>query len=451
MNYKIRERSCFVGWSPSLLAALFLIFNTNSAWALGTVGFDSSSFFYTSSDRGTASTTLSAIIAGESKNDLYETQGDLRFYTFVSNEPQVALESKELYITTSRKLTRDSQFTLGRRIYNWSNVDLYWNQMSLWSPRFTWDPIYPEQIGMTGMFYNYQHKNFELTAFGSPLAIPERGTPISEKDGKITSSNPFFQRLPTSQVIQGTDTQINYSLKTPPLEEILFRPNFAVKGRFNLGAGFWISAGTAILPVHMVQLAAEPYYSLGIDKLQVNIRPQFPMRNLNTFETGYDDPDKSWSVFVSGSYEQPFQFENEENWLNPIITPSSIVSAGTRIQMTRNFWFTGSALVVHEQPFRHSSTLPDVTVDLPTRFPIKQGFLVGGEWHFTDRTGSTARWTQDLIEQNHMASIEFKHWISKSEIEIGAGADMIFANSTQGWVGQYNGNDRIRGWLKYAF
>jgi hypothetical protein len=175
------------------------------------------------------------------------------------------------------------------------------------------------------------------------------------------------------------------------------------------------------------------------------------MRNLNTIETGYDAPDQTFELWASGSYEQPFQFENQKTWLNPIITPASVVSAGTRVKMTSNFWFTGSALFVNEEPFKVSSDLPSVTIDLPSRFPIKQGVSMGGELHFTERTRSDMKWTQDLRQQNHMASFTVRHWIPQSQLEIGAGADLVVSDTTKGWIGQYRGDDRIRGWMKYVF
>jgi hypothetical protein len=175
------------------------------------------------------------------------------------------------------------------------------------------------------------------------------------------------------------------------------------------------------------------------------------MRNINTLELGFDSPSRDWTIWLSGSYEQPFQFENDETWLNPIITPSTIVSAGTSIDLTGNFRFNGSLLFINEQSYPRSSRLPDVNVQLPSRFPLKQGIQVGGNWRFSDVNQGTLNWVQDLIQQNHLISLEVAHWIRSARISVGAGMDVILANSTQGWVGNYYGDDRLRGWLRYAF
>jgi hypothetical protein len=175
------------------------------------------------------------------------------------------------------------------------------------------------------------------------------------------------------------------------------------------------------------------------------------MRNINTLELGFDSPAKDWNLWLSGSYEQPFHFENGETWLNPIITPSSIVSAGSSFQMTPSLRLDGSVLFINEAPFQRSSKVPNVNVQLPSRFPLKQGIQLGGNWRFSDLTQGNLGWIQDLIQKNHLVSMGVSHWLRSIDLTVGAGMDLIVASSTQGWVGQFYGDDRLRGWLKYAF
>lgn len=419
---------------------------------IGSVGLDTSSFLYKSNTRGTAATTFEAEIHGKSEGKIFKTKGDLHLNSFVTDKPQAVLESHEAYITNNDELMGNHHLSIGRRYYEWSKLDEQWNMMSLWSPRYTWDQLHPESIGMTGMFYSYETPKLKMLAFASPIAIPERGTPIEEKDNNIVSPNPFWKPLPTQLEVLGAQTKIDYALMMPTMKEILLRPNFALRARYDFDNGMWFSVNTGVLPIHMVQMAAEPFLdSATTGQLQVNIRPQLPMRNINTAEIGFDDPEKEWNVWLSASYEQPFRFENKSTWLNPIITPTSVFSAGTRIQLTSNFWFTGSALFINEQPFTSASSLSDVKVNLPTRFPMKQAFKVGGNWRFNDYTQSNFSWIQDLVDQNHMISFDVQHQIRQMPITVGAGTDVIIANTAQGGVGQYYGDDRLRGWMKYAF
>jgi hypothetical protein len=416
-------------------------------------GFDSSSFLYSSDVRGTSSTTFEATLEDSFSSDWMVGKGDLQFYSFVDGNPSVGVESQELYLSTKPGALGNSQFTIGRKLYEWSKLDKVWNMMSLWSPRWTWDELHPELVGMTGLFYTYTTKNFQFIAFGSPLAIPERGTDTEAQNGKIVSSNPLQQPLPTTINVNGAQTSVNYSLDTPSLSSILFRPNFALRARYEFDSGYWISANSGVLPVNMVQLAAEPYLNTANNSgdIDVNIHPEFPMRNINTVETGYDARD--WDIWGSVSYEQPFNFENNPLWLNPIITPSTIVSAGMDFKVTHNFTFTGAALYIQEQPFTTSSSseLSGIDVALPSRFPLKQGIKVGGNWKFSELTESNFSWTQDLLYSTHLVSADIEHQFYKYKITAGLGLDLVLADTNQGYVGQYYGDDRFRGWLKYAF
>jgi hypothetical protein len=306
---------------------------------------------------------------------------------------------------------------------------------------------------MTGIFLNFETPRFKFVLYGSPIAIPERGTPVAEENGNIVSPNPFWKPLPSSLAVLGAETPVRYSLLMPSITQILLRPNFAVKARYEFEQGFFVSANTGVLPVHMVQMAAEPFVSTSGPSglLEVNIRPQLPMRNINTLEAGYQDPRGKYHAWISGSYEQPFRFENQANWLNPIITPSTVLSAGTKAMIRSDLTVEGSLLAVNEEPFVRNSKLPDVNVDLPSRFPLKRGVQLAGNWRVSDRTGADASWIHDLTNGNHFASVNLQHTIPDPRLTLGVGMDLILAQNSLGWIGHYYGDDRIRGWLKYAF
>jgi hypothetical protein len=248
-------------------------------------------------------------------------------------------------------------------------------------------------------------------------------------------------------------TDIRYRLLMPGMKEILLRPNFGIKTQANFGDGYFVSANSGVMPVHMAQLAAEPYLdpSAPTNELDVNIRPQLPMRNINTLEFGYQSPEKDWDTWVSASYEQPFQFENKSTWLNPVITPSTVISAGTSMELTKRLRFNGSVLVIREQAFQKSGSLPDVDVGLPSRFPLKQAIQVGADYRFNELWEGNGSWIQDTVNQNHFVTCEVQRYFRSSRLTIGGGIDWILADNTKGWVGSYYGNDRLRGWLRYAF
>ena len=440
---------------------LFAISMGLSSYAYGTanITLDSSSFMYQSNARGTSATSVSAGYEGSFETSALGGQAlgkvDASAITYLNNKPTAAYNPKELYAGLHYDLNSDTalELNVGRRIYEWSKVDQEWQMMSLWSPRFTWDELHPETVGLTGAFLEFKNKNLQILAYGSPIAIPEMGTPVTQENNNIVSPNPFWHPLPTQLPVQGVQTNLQYTLATPSIQSILLRPNAALRIKGKLDNGLWSSVNAGVMPVNITEMAAEYYADSSSANVpaQVIIRPEFPMRTIYTGELGYDSPTHDWNLWLSGSHEEPFNFQNQITWLNPVITPATVLSSGAGVQLTPKFWFNGGVIFIHEDSYITAANAPNVSVSLPSRFPLKQGVKVGGTWRLGDNDQSNLTWIQDLINQNHFISADYQHRIRSSNLLIGVGADVMIAESATGWVGQYYGDDRVRGWLKYAF
>src|ERR1700752_2706165 len=138
-----------VGTIPTSMASVsYSDVSPESDKSLGTVGLDSSSFFYKSDSRGTSATTFNASIHDKFEGRIVKGSGDLFFNPFFTNPPQAVPESHEAYLTNQDGVLGNHHLTIGRKYYEWSKVDEQWNMMSLWSPRNTWDELHPESIGM---------------------------------------------------------------------------------------------------------------------------------------------------------------------------------------------------------------------------------------------------------------------------------------------------------------
>src|SRR5690606_19166322 len=125
-----------------------------------------------------------------SEGNYIESALDVEGIVMVSDQSTFTIEGSNGYVATSKKLSERFQTTFGRRAYDWSAMDDFW-EFGTYSPRFIWDPTRPQKIGLTGIFQTFKRKNFEMRAYASPLSIPERGFPTREENGLIKSSNPF--------------------------------------------------------------------------------------------------------------------------------------------------------------------------------------------------------------------------------------------------------------------
>ena len=82
-------------------------------------------------------------------------------------------------------------FSLGVKDVVWSEADRYWNY-GLWQPRYLLDPFRPQQMGMPGLYFNYENQGSSLVILMSYLQSPDIVIYPDLINDKVSSRNPFF-------------------------------------------------------------------------------------------------------------------------------------------------------------------------------------------------------------------------------------------------------------------
>lgn len=428
------------------------------AYALGEVILDSSGFLRESSQRPDSSSFLIAGPKWETQSKYVEAQIDVKAYVFLPETASLSFQAKNLYAATGRSLMPGHQFTLGRRTYEWSAADDVW-VMGLWQPRFLWDPMRPIQDGLFGAFYTFETSEFRLLAYASPISIPELGSTLYQEGGQVRSFSPWFNPLPNEVAMQiGSNTvlkPIQYSIQYPSVAESIFRPGAAVQARFGGRTRFWGALAYGVLPVHQIDMAAD--VGLKADgPVNASIYPRFLAHQLLTLEAGYRG--KFWSVFGSVTGESPVGASRSipEDWLYTPVGPSLISSVGGSLTWREGLKVTASFLNVMEKP----ETLPpqsDIDIKLPGRFPFRRATLLQAAWQNRTDFSYQLNWIYDTELDSGLVTtgIFYRPGFSVSpdnaRLTYGVGSDFISSTTGQGWIGQYVGNDRIRGSVAYAF
>ena len=85
---------------------------------------------------------------------------------------------------------KDFFLSIGFKNHVWSLTDRYWSY-GLWQPRYLTDPLRPKQMGLPGVYLNYEGKS-SLLFYVSPLAFPNLTDRPRLVEGKPFSKNPFF-------------------------------------------------------------------------------------------------------------------------------------------------------------------------------------------------------------------------------------------------------------------
>ena len=377
------------------------------------------------------------------------------------------LNPKELYIGTAKEFSK-VQFILGRKIQDWSDLDQTW-QMGLWEPRFRWDYLAPERVGLTGVFFKLNTEVARFTAFGSPVFIPEMGHSYVVEDGKFVGENPWGARPQEQSNVVGVQTNVRYDLKVPPIKDILMSPHFSLRGDLGYAQGPWGSVGYAYKPMNQLQITFDGFLALDPSDpySDVSVMPQVNYHHLLSVDLGYRKPNY-WAT-ASFLYENP-----DEADFSPEISGQTFSEArsagltlgvnvgGTQAKPTQivlsylKTWggwvkdkgkLAGNEGSFFEQryDFRNAAKL-SVNAPLPgsvgNKFYIKNSFLY------------------DIYSQGGIfqTSVSF-HPTRKLGFSLGADvlgtsfASHERANAAQSdtFIGRYKTNDRVYGGVSYEF
>jgi hypothetical protein len=418
--------------------------SSRDASAVGFVRLDSSSFLLKAQDRGNST---SALVVGprlESDGKVLSTKLEAQGITFLSDRSSFTVEASNAYIATSWNLMPHHQFTLGRRVYDWSVADDAW-KMGLWSPRFLWDPLRPETVGLVGAFYQYQSRSWRLLAAASPMSIPERGFPVRQENGRLTSASadwvePYRYINAMNQLMP-----IQYKIKYPAIRELVMNPGATASIRYGAERGVWAQSVYGLLPIHQPDLTVNAVILPQDSALAATIYPRVLFHHLLTGEAGYRGD--GWSLWASYSRESPLHKDAPSDRMVQPVGPATIIAGGGDFTVSR---FSARAQILWIDEKRPPLKEGDMDLGLPSRFPYRRAVKVGGRWDVSHKFVYDMSHTRDVAESSGLTSIDMTYLPGK-RWSLGVGADFFASDTGRGLIGQYEGNDRVRGRISYEF
>lgn len=437
------------GTKVLIVFSLIVLFSSSRARAdIGFARIDDESYYLKSASR--PSNTVALVFGPDlqTAGSYFTAKLELEGYLYVNSPSSFTAESQNAYISTNSGFSSLHQVTLGRRVYDWSIQDDIW-KMGTWTPRFNWDPLNPEQIGNTGVFYTYESRLWRVLGYGSYVSVPERGVPLNSN---LTSPSgdwvsPFSQvNLPA---LNNANIPIDYNVEYPATSKLIFYPSAAFQLKYGDKMGFWGSAQYAYMPMHQADLLIDGTLPAQDQKLDVAIHPEILMQHLVSVESGLKE--KTWSLWGSVTREIPIQdLVYPSTWIQQPMGPANIYSAGASWEALDNFVISGSYLSVDE--YLPSSEVPgNLSLNLPSRFPYKKAMQFGMKWQADERWNYRVLWIDDIANVSQIYSLDAGYRPSmKSDWFIGVGTDLITSSTGQGLIGQFEGNDRLRLRLAYA-
>lgn len=463
----ISARACaLLAWAcalPAVAGAASLI-PQESSLGLDTVGYFHSADNGPKGFQSTVSPNLVGRWQGQGAGPVLEggAQADLLLMSngVVPNAPSTYFELPEMYAGTSLQLA-PVQLLAGRKLEQWSHLDEEWN-LGIWQPRFRWDYLHPESVGLTGAFLRVEQPLFKLVVWGSPIFIPERGVPISTDGGALASSSRWFIPPPSTVNLFGRQTPVEYTLMMPQMSELVAHPGGSVMARVGREQGAWFSAGYAYKPINQLLLADTGYLDVSATSPihgVATIYPRVLYHELVSAEGGYEsEPLKAWFSVLG---EHPFLDQTSADWTAQEVTPSLAMSS------TLDFRIAGAAA----RPTRMDLSFlrqwggntgdqgPDATgggaSNFEARYPFQSAVAMGLRSDALARLSASTRLIYDISHQGTIWSTEIRYQ-PRDRWMLGVGADMMTSLQTDDpedadLIGHFNANDRVHAGVTYVF
>jgi hypothetical protein len=433
----------------------------DSAPSSAAIGFYTYSYLYApNTGRDSNFFSLTGAYKGETEGSTFQAKGDFEGVAVIKPATTWTIEAPEAYIGTSSELSEVVQVKLGRELHHFSHLDEEF-QMGIWEPRFRWDYVHPQTIGLAGMHVDVQTKNFQFTAMGSPIFVPDRGIPVNFTNNGIYSIDPYFNSPATTIMYQGVATPVSYNLDRPSTSAILFHPGASALARVGQDDGAWASAGYAFQPMNQLLYSYSWYDSVAINSQGGNatLYPRVAYHQMMSFETGYET--KSVGGWVSELEDRPIDHptigdDSQEVSASHALGPSieyrfgDVRNAPTKMRLSgMKQWggnapdsgpdTTGSGSVFENRYFSQTAAI----------FYIESPLTVIG---FRNASMSY-RMLDDIQHQGTIQSTDLYYNFSRGFI-VNLGADILSSSedsSAPDPISEYRADDRVRLGVSYVF
>ncbi len=275
------------------------------------------------------------------------------------------------------KSSEKEKFVFGRRQQFWSSLDSRW-AFGVIEPTFEWNPLNRERLALTGIFWQRDDADFSLSAFWSPLYIPDQGPSFEiDKQGKFTQKNPWFQTPPeTFRPFPSatSDSTIQYSLKRPPDSEII--------GQTTLGGSFEKLMFEKLLsrvtyfykPMNQLALAYSGAYVVSTDQGQVDLLPEVIYHRVIAADLIYKSG--LFETGVSYIQDNPTNKSFDAEWTAPVYEDAQIYSAYVQINRMHQKW-SFEYLTVENGRVNEIGDLASATrAPISSRYPLTEAFKI---------------------------------------------------------------------------
>src|SRR5690606_32337979 len=141
------------------------------------------------------------------------------------------------------------------------------------------------------------------------------------------------------------------------------------------------------------------------------------------------------------------------SYISPTIQNSLMGSIGGSVMISKFVTLRSSFMHIDEDAPPAKTEENDVSVDLQSRFPFHRAIRSHLDIATGTRMSYRLGWIHDLKNASDQLMSDVVYQLNKnnSNLTLNVGADFFITATGKGYIGQYKGNDRVRGAIAYAF
>lgn len=294
---------------------------------------------------------------------------------------------REVYSTF--RFEDKSVLHVGRKLKNWSSLDTIWN-MGVYQPQFKWNPLAPENQGLTGLQWSKHLAGFGITLFASPLYIPDQSANYELKDGQFQSSNPWFAAPPQNIKFGSQILPIDYNIIKPEVSDVISQTQYGAHFSYATTNGYFVNLAGMHKPSNQLALGYKGV--LVTTRVRVDVTPKIYFEDIYSADLGVK---KDWGFLqISLLQSKPKNPEFESTYNAPQFDSSTSVGP-MFLYKFKPFEFFIAHLETSGGAVRDVG--PDASVDrasLSERFLFKQATQV--QLRFSDIFLEKFRWDSTL-------------------------------------------------------
>jgi hypothetical protein len=351
----------------------------------------------------------------------------------------------------------------GRKLEHWSHLDEQWS-LGIWQPRFRWDYLHPETVGLTGAYLEIERPLIKIVAWGSPIFVPERGAQVTTDGGLFESGSRWFVPPPRTVRLFGVDTPVNYTLAMPAVSDLVAHPGASVMARVGQDEGVWGSVGFAYKPINQLLLADEGSERLASTPdgiyIPAIIHPRVEYHALTSIEAGYEsERARAW---VSALSEHPFRDETPAAWNTEEITPAFALSATADVRLagSRSRETRGELSWLGEWGGNAGDRGPDApggeASQFEARYPYQTAVSAGVRTSAIERWEGATRLIYDIGHRGTIWSTEvayrpWRRWALAAGVDLTTSFSGADDPTGADLIARFNANDRVHAGVSYVF